>query len=143
MELKPGGRPIGKGEETQADDAARLRKVAKDFEAVFLSQVLKQMRGTIEKEEMFHGGLGEDFFTEMMDEELSKRIASRQSTGISEMLYRQLSRQYGIGSISPGGSGEPNGMPGPTGAADSLRNQLRAVQSQMKAAPDRPSTPEF
>ena len=148
VELESGGRVVDKGKATQADDAARLLKAAKDFEAVFLSQVLKQMRGTVKKEEMFHGGLGEDFFTEMMDEELSKRMASRQSTGIAEMLFRQLSRQYGIESTppsgaAPGGAGEQKGMPGPTEAADKLRNQLRAVQSEMSAAPDRPSTPDF
>lgn len=80
------------------DEASRLKKVAEDFEAIFLFQVLKQMRNTIHKEEMFHGGVGEDTFTEMMDEELAKKIASRSITGISEMLFRQLSRQHGISS---------------------------------------------
>ncbi len=79
----------------------------------------------------------------MMDEELSKRIASRQSTGIGEMLYRQLSRQFGIESTPTAGAGEQKGMPGPTEAADNLRNQLRAVQAEMKAVSERPSTPEF
>jgi flagellar protein FlgJ len=143
MKLKRAGRMAGGADGTQPTDAARLMEAARDFEAVFLSQVLKQMRGTIEKEELFHGGMGEDFFTEMMDEELAKRIASRQSTGIAEMLYRQLSRQFGIENTPKVTGGEGNGLPGPTVAADSLRNQLRAVQAQMKAAPNRPSAPEF
>ena len=56
VQRKPGGRMVGaRGE---AGEAAQLRKVSEDFEAVFLYQILKQMRSTIHKEEMFHGGPG-------------------------------------------------------------------------------------
>ena len=78
-------------------EAEQLRKAAKDFEAVFMSEVLKGMRETVHKEDMFHGGAGEDMFEGLLDDEISKRIAGQGSLGIAEMLYRDLSMRHHIG----------------------------------------------
>ncbi len=110
--------------------ADQLHKIAKDFEAVFLYQMMKQMRGSIEKEEMFHGGAGEDIFTEMLDEEFSKRMAGRGSIGIADMLFEQLSRQYGL--EEPQGSLKIPQMPGLSGAANTLQQKLRSAQKQVQ-----------
>jgi Rod binding domain-containing protein len=117
----------------QSDDAARLRKAAKDFEAVFLYQVLKQMRNTINKEEMFHGGTGEDLFSDMMDEEIAKTMAGRGSTGIGEAIYRQLCRRYGIEEGKPKGAGADSSDKGTPATADDLQRRLRAVLGEVKA----------
>lgn len=118
------------------DQAAQLRKVAEDFESVFLYQMLKQMRNSIHKEDMFHGGAGEDIFTEMLDEEFSKRMASRGSVGIADMLFRQLSRQYGIGDST-------DTLPDLSGQAGALQQKLQAVQSQVRAQEPRPVVPDL
>jgi len=128
VKRRAGGRL--KGPEDGQSDAARLRKVAEDFEAVFLYQVVKQMRKTVQQEKLFHGGMGEDVFTEMMDEELAKQMAGRGSTGIADLLYTQLSRQHGI--QEPGGDGRT--LPNASSAARALRTQLRGVQARMRAA---------
>ena len=125
---RAGGRLVGAEEGT--DDASRLRKAAEDFEAVFLYQVVKQMRRTVHQEKLFHGGMGEDVFTEMMDEELAKKMAGRGATGIAEMLYRQLGRQHGIQDLGGGG----RALPDASSAAMTLQTQLRTVQAQMRAA---------
>ncbi len=139
MVHKPGGRVAGS--EAATDETAQLQKVAEDFEAVFLFQVLKQMRSTIHKEGMFHGGMGEDVFTEMMDEEFAKRIASRQTTGIAEALFKQLSRQYGIQKSETPDGGLP--LPGASQAAGALQRVLRGAQLEMKAAEGAAVRPEF
>jgi Rod binding domain-containing protein len=109
----------------KADDADELREAAKQFEAVFMSQLLKQMRSTVHKEEMFHGGAGEDIFTEMLDEEFAQKMSVR-GTGIADMLYLQLSRQFGIGET------ETDHLPSPTGSGDLLQQKLQDMQQQIQ-----------
>ena len=90
--------------------------------------MMKQMRSTIHREELMNGGVGEDMFTEMMDEEMSKKMAKRGSAGIADMLYRQLSREYGIGETE-----QTHAMPGLSGMADTLQQKLQNVQNQVQA----------
>ena len=98
---KPGPKPLkGKvvrGPGQVGDEAQQLRKAAKDFEAVFMAEVLKGMRETVHKEDMFHGGPGEDMFEGLLDDEVAKRIAGQGSMGVGEMLYRDLSIRHHIG----------------------------------------------
>lgn len=98
---KPGPRSLkGKvvrGPGAAGGEAAQLRKAAQEFESVFMSEVLKGMRGSIHKEDMFHGGPGEDLFEGMLDDEVSKRIAGQGRLGIGEMLYRDLSLRFHVG----------------------------------------------
>jgi len=79
---------------------AKLREACQDFEAVFLNHLLKSMRKTVMKSELFGSSKEEEFFQEMMDYEVSRSIAKRQSMGIADMLYKQLRgdmfRQNGI-----------------------------------------------
>ncbi|MCZ6636495.1 MAG: rod-binding protein [bacterium] len=119
-------RTNGPGKGSGAAPSEMLWKAAKDFESVFLYQILKQMRSSVHHEKLFHGGPGEDIFTEMMDEEFAKRMAEGESTGIAKMMYQQLSRQYGIG--QPG----ENGMPGLSGPAGLLQEKLKAARSQVR-----------
>jgi len=109
----------------KVDGEDELREAAKQFEAVFMSQLLKQMRSTVHKEEMFHGGAGEDIFTEMLDEEFAQKMSVR-GTGIADMLYRQLSRQFGIGET------ETDNLPSPTGSGDLLQQKLQDMQRQIQ-----------
>lgn len=109
----------------KVDDADALRKAAKEFEAVFMSQLLKQMRSTVHKEEMFHGGAGEDIFTEMLDEEFAQKMSVR-GTGIADMLYRQLSRQFGIEET------DTEALPGTTGTGDVLQQKMQDMQKEMQ-----------
>ena len=102
-----------------------------------------QMRGTEKKEEMFHGGMGEDVFTGMMDEEMSKRMAGRGAAGIADMLFRQLSRQYGIGDAE-NAEGPGKKMPlDVTQSAGALMRQLQGVNASMNATRAASLSPEF
>ena len=68
----------------------KLKEACKDFEALFLSSLLKAMRKTVPKTNLFGSGSGEETFQEMMDVEVSKSAAKTSSMGIADMLYRQL-----------------------------------------------------
>jgi Rod binding domain-containing protein len=71
-------------------DPAKIRKVAEDFEAVFLGQMLQHMWAGIETDPQFGGGHGEDMFRPMMIDEFGKKIAANGGLGIADQLEAQL-----------------------------------------------------
>lgn len=72
---------------------AELRKACEELESVFLQELLKEMRKTVPKDDLFGGGRGEDVFQSMFDQEIAKKMAERGGIGLAEVLYRQLSQQ--------------------------------------------------
>jgi flagellar protein FlgJ len=69
-----------------------LKKACQDFESVFTYELLKSMRKTIDKCDLFHGGQGEEIYESLLDQELSKNVSGYGSNSLSELLYQQLSR---------------------------------------------------
>lgn len=69
----------------------KLREACTEFESLFIYQVMKQMRKTLPQTKLIDGGKGEEIFTSMMDEELSRQMSSRQGMGLRDVLIEQLS----------------------------------------------------
>lgn len=67
-----------------------LKKACKEFESVLTYQLLKTMRGSIEKCDLFHGGRGEEIYESFLDQELSKSVAGGGRSSLAELLYQQL-----------------------------------------------------
>jgi flagellar protein FlgJ len=78
---------------SQKDDA--LRKACKDFESLFTNELLKSMRRTIEKCDLFHGGQAEEIYESLLDMELSKSMADTGPNSIAAQLYDQLKSSEG------------------------------------------------
>ncbi len=74
----------------------KLKKACKDFEAVFTYQMLKSMRRTVQKCDLFHGGQGEEIYQSLMDMELSKEMADLGPGSLSRMLYDQFKDQLPV-----------------------------------------------
>ena len=74
-------------------ETKRLQNACKDFEALFLTNLLKAMRKTIQKTDLFGTDSGEETFQEMMDVEIGKSAAKTSSMGIADVLYRQLTAE--------------------------------------------------
>lgn len=75
----------------QARETKKLKEACRDFEAVLLGYMLKSMRKTVSKSEMFGSSGEQELFQEMMDTEFCKAASRSGSTGIADMLFRQLS----------------------------------------------------
>ncbi len=73
-----------KGDEEQA------RKLARDFESFFLSQMLQPMFRDTAPEAPFSGGPGEDAWRSLQVDEYGKAIARSGGIGISDMIYREI-----------------------------------------------------
>ncbi len=69
----------------------KLREAAADFEAVFLSMMLSQMRKAVPKSGLFDGGQGEQVFQGLLDQEYTRKAAMNgQGLGIGRMVYEAL-----------------------------------------------------
>ncbi|MGC8766597.1 MAG: rod-binding protein [Brevinematia bacterium] len=64
----------------------KLKEVAKEFEAIFVNMMLKEMRKSI-NETGFLKGFREDIFRDMLYWEYSKLIANNTKFGIAESIY--------------------------------------------------------
>jgi len=83
------------GQANQADrgghpNAARFRKVAEDFEAVFISEMMRPMFENIQAEAPFGGGPSEDIWRNMQIDEYGKAIAKSGGIGIADAVMDQM-----------------------------------------------------
>lgn len=68
----------------------RLKGACAQFESIFIQQLLKTMRESIPKSSLFDGGLSENIYTSMFDQEVSKKMAEGKGMGLAKGLYKQL-----------------------------------------------------
>jgi murein DD-endopeptidase MepM/ murein hydrolase activator NlpD len=81
------------------DRDEQLRKACKEFESVFTNELLKSMRRTIEKCDLFHGGQGEEIYESLLDQELSKKMAGLSPGSLANVLYRQFKQETADGAM--------------------------------------------
>ena len=118
-----------------------LRKACQDFESVFTYELLKSMRKTIDKCDLFHGGEGEEIYESLLDQELAKNVSGYGSNSLSEILYRQLSRmdsglQAGDAADSETGSSSETNiseLPGPETPSRRIKTVARRHQPESAA----------
>jgi len=72
-----------------------LKKVAQQFEALFMNMMLKSMREASPQDGMFDSEQTRTY-TSMLDQQLSQKLASR-GVGLADVLVRQLSSTLGAG----------------------------------------------
>lgn len=65
---------------------AEIKKVAEEFESLFLGLVLKSMRDTVQKSGLIDGGNAEDIYRSMLDTEYTKIMAEQRTTGIADNI---------------------------------------------------------
>lgn len=93
--LPPGQTSAGKTHKSEpltaeAAKAQRLRKACQDMESLFVHQLLKEMRATIPKSDLFGKSHARDIYTGMLDGRLAQEIAQNRGLGLSSLLMRQL-----------------------------------------------------
>jgi flagellar protein FlgJ len=69
---------------------AALDKAAREYESVFISQMLEHMFSGIEANEMFGGGEAEMTFRSLLLQEYGKTIADNGGVGLAQHLKREL-----------------------------------------------------
>ena len=79
------------GDEMKDFKDEKIEKVASEFESVFLSMMLKEMRNTLDQEEGgLFGGEGSDSFGGMFDLFMGQHLAETQPLGIADAIKGYL-----------------------------------------------------
>lgn len=77
-------------------EAKNVDDASKEFEAMFVSQMLRPIFDTLEVDEVFGGGHAEQTWREFMVEEYGKLIADRGGIGIADSVKREMLRAQEI-----------------------------------------------
>lgn len=83
---------IGREDKDQA-----LRKVAEQFESMFVKMMMKSMRDAnkVFQEDSIMHSPQEDFYQQMYDDQLSVKLTGKQGMGLADVIYRQLNQDFG------------------------------------------------
>ena len=82
--------PRASARQDVANSADPARKAAMDFEAVMLTQVLNEMFAGVTADGPFGGGMGEEMFRGLMNQEIAGSIARQGGVGIADAVYNEL-----------------------------------------------------
>lgn len=82
-------------------NSAAIDTAAKDFEAMFVTEMMKPMFAQIKPDPRFGGGKGEEIFQGMMLQEYGKMMAETGQLGISDVVKQELIRMQGETSVTP------------------------------------------
>jgi Rod binding domain-containing protein len=69
-----------------------VRRVAQEFEALFLSEMLAPAFESVDTDGLFGGGQSEKIFRSMMVQEYGKAIAQSGGVGIADAVQREILR---------------------------------------------------
>jgi len=99
--LKRGGK-----QNTGEARKAEIRKVAVEFQSLFVEMMLKSMRETVNKDTLTGGGHGDEVYGSMLDREYATAISRRGNIGLAEMIEQQmLAQEFGNEKAIKGGHG--------------------------------------
>ena len=79
-----------RADQAKGDDA-QLRQVTREFESLFIKQMLDSMYATLSPEEgLFYGGQAENIFQDMVNMERARGMSMEGGFGIADAMYDQL-----------------------------------------------------
>lgn len=73
-----------------AQTKEQAEKVAKEFEAIFISQMLKHMYAGIESDPLFGGGSAETIYRDMTLDEYGKTLSETGRLGIADSVMKEI-----------------------------------------------------
>jgi murein DD-endopeptidase MepM/ murein hydrolase activator NlpD len=126
---------------TTARDAQRdqIKRLAQEFEAMLMTQMLRDMRRSMLSDESTDGGLGRETMTDTMDVELGRALSNVGGFGLSNVLLKALERSLGTTQSSPA---TPASVAPPTatapGACAAIPAATPAVGQERDRTPDNP-----
>ena len=106
------------------DPKAAIRETAKQFEALFMQQLMKSMREATMASGMLDNE-GTKLGTEMLDSQYAAKMTGLPG-GLTDAIARQLERQMGV--AAPAAAAAPAGAAGAAPAADATSSPLSVKQ---------------
>ena len=72
----------------------QLKSLSKQFESIFVHQLLKSMRSTVQKSGIFNSHATK-MYESLHDEEIAKLMTEQKGIGLADVIYRDLVRLEG------------------------------------------------
>jgi flagellar protein FlgJ len=117
------------------DPKAAIRETAKQFEALFMQQLMKSMREATMSSGMLDNE-GTKLGTELLDSQYAAKMTGLPG-GLTDAITRQLERQMGVGAVAPAAPGAAAGAAppaSPTPVTPLSPRQVEFVQQHAGAA---------
>jgi peptidoglycan hydrolase FlgJ len=122
----------------QNRDPEALKAAARQFEALFLQQMLKSMRASSPGDDLL-GGEQSDFYRDLYDQQLALHLAGGKGLGVGDLLLRQLQQSQAQRAVPADGrtaapaavslpATEPTAAPSPAPASAALRERSGFVR---------------
>lgn len=123
------GRSLDALRGANADNPQAVREAAKQFEALFMREMIKSMRDATMKSGLLQSS-GGDLATDMLDQQLSVQVASNGGSGsLTEALLRQLAPQMANQPASASGEANDAASAGNTGFSPSTLSLPQVLRS--------------
>lgn len=100
MDIPLAGAPLPAHANTAQTDA--LHRAAKEFESVFISEMLAPMFEGLDTDGLGGGGMGEEIFRPMLVERYAEAIARAGGVGIANSIVAEFARMQ----VAPGEDGD-------------------------------------
>lgn len=121
------------------DPKTAVKEAARQFEALFMNELMKSMRATTLDSGLMDGGSGGEMTTGMLDQQFAGQLTGMPG-GLSEAIMRQLERQMGMAPgpipVTKGANPVPAPIDRPAGSAARIPEKGAAgfVQQHQRAA---------
>ena len=93
MKIDPNLNPTAPSEPSKREEHPEVRKVAKQFESLFVNQMVSAMRKTVVKGGIIPESNAERIYQSMLDNQYSEKMADTEQLGLSQIIYDHLLRQ--------------------------------------------------
>ena len=70
----------------------KLKEACKQFEAIFIEYMLKTMRKTVQKSDLFKREFAEEIYSSILDQKIAEKVADSKGLGLAELLYKELEK---------------------------------------------------
>lgn len=77
------------------EEHPEVRKVSKQFEAIFVNQLVGAMRKTVTKGNLIPESNAERIYQSLLDAEYAQKISDTEQLGLANMVYDHLLRKAG------------------------------------------------
>jgi flagellar protein FlgJ len=108
-----------------------LKKVAQEFESLFLNMMLKSMRDTLPQDGMFSSDQTR-FYTSMLDQQLAQKLSSSGQLGFARLIEQQMGRF-----LPPDPEGAADGAATGVGGLGNAGNGLSESAAAAGMSPER------
>lgn len=85
-QMMPDANAVSDGEK------AKIKQSAKNFEALFINEMVNEMRKTVHRSGLVPESQGEQIYQSMLDSQYAQKMADSEQIGLSKILYEQLLR---------------------------------------------------